>query len=409
MFGIHPSTQKLIDDIRAINKKIRIGASCVHLPDRFDEYCKTVEIRTCEGLEQSNPDHTELMVWKSLQKALYCKCYIRFNIADYYSQPKSEAHYRGKFRYYLTKLYNNPQISNNNCIIDCQNEPMKRRTPEQYINYLNLLVEVNKQVAKELGKDRFLVGGGCEEFALAATKKEYKGTIYAGGFYEILERFGKHDVTVIHIQSSCNAMDKLRFWENWFNTMILGQSWYREKPITCNEANWQDVGTLEGFNHLLEQLLLALRWNCLDFNIVFIRLSGHGTNNWLTFIADGHNRTVIPIGSNLYQDNYQILTALAAELEPEEEDMRLEEFYYRNKVTYNRDPKKAGIKFIQTVLGIKVDGIWGPVTDKAVADYQETMGLDVDRIVGPLTFREMMKTHPNAYIDLQYFTATGEW
>jgi len=95
----------------------------------------------------------------------------------------------------------------------------------------------------------------------------------------------------------------------------------------------------------------------------------------------------------------------------EEENMKLEKYYYRlkNPKTYNRDKTKAGIKFIQTVIEVEPDGKWGDATDNALETYQITNGLVPDKIVGPLTFREMMKTDPNAYIDLQYFLAIGEW
>ena len=93
----------------------------------------------------------------------------------------------------------------------------------------------------------------------------------------------------------------------------------------------------------------------------------------------------------------------------EDDDMKLEEYYYKNKVTFSRDPKKAGIRFIQTVVGVTPDSIWGDATDEAVKLYQEQNHLIQDKIVGPLTFRSMMKNYPSAYTDLQYFVATGKW
>jgi len=97
------------------------------------------------------------------------------------------------------------------------------------------------------------------------------------------------------------------------------------------------------------------------------------------------------------------------QLEVEDEDMQLEEFYYKNKVTFNRDPKKAGIKFIQSVVGVSPGGVWNSTTETAVRKYQEINNLDIDGIVGPLTFRSMMKNYPDADIDLRYFVATGKW
>lgn len=47
------------------------------------------------------------------------------------------------------------------------------------------------------------------------------------------------------------------------------------------------------------------------------------------------------------------------------------------------------VRYIQGVLGIKVDGQFGPVTDRAVRAFQKTHGLKVDGIVGPITYGKM--------------------
>lgn len=47
------------------------------------------------------------------------------------------------------------------------------------------------------------------------------------------------------------------------------------------------------------------------------------------------------------------------------------------------------VKYIQSVLGITVDGQFGPITDKAVKDFQLANGLKSDGIVGPLTFAKL--------------------
>lgn len=55
-----------------------------------------------------------------------------------------------------------------------------------------------------------------------------------------------------------------------------------------------------------------------------------------------------------------------------------------------RDAKgKTDIQAIQDVLGLKEDGIFGPLTEKAVKAYQKKHGLNQDGIVGPKTWDEM--------------------
>ena len=146
-------------------------------------------------------------------------------------------------------------------------------------------------------------------------------------------------------------------------------------------------------------------------NVVETRILTDNSTKWteLSFKVDGMLR------SN-YWAQWKILIDTKAPVPNiiplpiiEEGDMKLEKYYYEKKVTYGRDKSKAGVKFIQTVVGVKPDGLWGPITDEAIKNYQADFDLEVDGIVGPLTFREMMKTHEEAYVDLQYFVATGEW
>jgi hypothetical protein len=47
------------------------------------------------------------------------------------------------------------------------------------------------------------------------------------------------------------------------------------------------------------------------------------------------------------------------------------------------------VKYIQTVLGIKADGQFGPITDRAVRAFQKAHGLKIDGIVGPITYGKM--------------------
>ena len=47
----------------------------------------------------------------------------------------------------------------------------------------------------------------------------------------------------------------------------------------------------------------------------------------------------------------------------------------------------ANVRYLQTALGgLKVDGQFGPITDRAVRAFQAAQGLKVDGIVGPITW-----------------------
>jgi hypothetical protein len=52
-----------------------------------------------------------------------------------------------------------------------------------------------------------------------------------------------------------------------------------------------------------------------------------------------------------------------------------------------RGSSGSNVRYLQTVLGgLKVDGQFGPITDRAVRAFQAAQGLKVDGIVGPITW-----------------------
>jgi peptidoglycan hydrolase-like protein with peptidoglycan-binding domain len=51
--------------------------------------------------------------------------------------------------------------------------------------------------------------------------------------------------------------------------------------------------------------------------------------------------------------------------------------------------KGEAVRYVQSVLGLKADGDFGPVTDRAVRAFQTRNKLKVDGIVGPLTYARM--------------------
>jgi len=96
------------------------------------------------------------------------------------------------------------------------------------------------------------------------------------------------------------------------------------------------------------------------------------------------------------------------------ETIMLEKYYYRLKATFNRDPNKVGVKFIQSCLGLVTDGDFGLKTDGAVKAYQISKGLnnfgDKDLgIVGPLTFTALIADFPRLYDEMNYRVQIGEW
>lgn len=59
----------------------------------------------------------------------------------------------------------------------------------------------------------------------------------------------------------------------------------------------------------------------------------------------------------------------------------------KRDTSYNN---KSLTKIIQKTVGVKVDGLFGEVTEKAVKEYQKKYGLKVDGIVGVNTWKHML-------------------
>jgi murein DD-endopeptidase MepM/ murein hydrolase activator NlpD len=49
----------------------------------------------------------------------------------------------------------------------------------------------------------------------------------------------------------------------------------------------------------------------------------------------------------------------------------------------------ASVRYVQTALGLKADGQFGPITDKAVKEFQKKHKLKADGIVGPVTYAKL--------------------
>jgi peptidoglycan hydrolase-like protein with peptidoglycan-binding domain len=65
------------------------------------------------------------------------------------------------------------------------------------------------------------------------------------------------------------------------------------------------------------------------------------------------------------------------------------------KRTLKKGDRGDDVKILQAILGITVDGNFGPATDSAVRNWQSAHGIEVDGVVGPLTWTSL-STHPNA-------------
>lgn len=58
--------------------------------------------------------------------------------------------------------------------------------------------------------------------------------------------------------------------------------------------------------------------------------------------------------------------------------------------TIKKGSKGEDVKKLQMILGVEVDGVFGPITEQAVKEYQKKNNLEADGIVGPKTWNKLL-------------------
>jgi len=248
------------------------------------------------------------------------------------------------------------------------NEPMKYVDLATYANVVNI---THDQV-----RGRYRLGAGNEEYDLAMSK---------GNMYEYICQHANFEVLDVHIQSSCTTPQAIEDKCNWFKSVADRYG----KQIDCNESNWSDVATLDGFNIHKAQLYKAKEIGCPNFCMVFIALNNVSKYKWLSFIYNGVAR------SPYWQEYLQIINA-----EKQQDEIPIEELEDMKLSLLGLKYTKEGqqVKWLQDILlndyGVPnpygIDGKLGKATDKQIRDYQEEYGLKIDGIVGEQTTMKLI-------------------
>ena len=158
---------------------------------------------------------------------------------------------------------------------------------------------------------------------------------------------------------------------SWFKSYSSSEGWAVIKNLTlkCKYLNYEAVCIV-----------------CVDIN------EDHPILGFRRFDKN-YNR--LEHTSHYWDEFIKLVNREGKKYKEEEEDMKLEEYYYQGKVKFPNDPDKNGVKFLQMCFGIKVDGDMGNQFDGAVKAYQTEQGIDIDGIVGPQTFNEIFKSGDN--------------
>lgn len=272
-----------------------------------------------------------------------------------------------------------------NCKISIINEPTKwfrdNGGKERYAHFINMAYPIVKSYG-------FRMGAGNMEFRDAAILGNWYGYICINSQFDDLD---------IHIQGSCDNEERTKNYTDFAS----GLATQYKKKLDCTEAFYGDITTSSGWSLLQTQLKHAERIGCANFCNVFnnidtsvfpILSNPDVAKKWykLCFKING------TINSN-YWGHWKILMDTKHPVPNiieniKEDDMELENFYYRNRPAYliKRDPKGYGIAFLRKCFELSHSFIYDLALENKVKEYQSINGLLVDGKVGKETFGNMI-------------------
>ena len=202
-------------------------------------------------------------------------------------------------------------------------------------------------------------------------------------YIEYLCQNGKDlfDVLCIHLQDGFETEGEIENNGNWFKNLITK---YGIKRITCTEAVSTKFQIDRDYDLIISQLDKAIKIGCEDFCVIFIKSERSEINNKLVFTKStkwDHFKNIIK-----YYKPKEIIV--------EDDDMKLEQFYYQDRPAdlIKIDIKGFGIRFLRACFRLSDSNVFDAALTSEVRLYQTNKGLLVDGKVGPETFGDMIKT-----------------
>ena len=282
-------------------------------------------------------------------------------------------------------------INWNNGRIDIINEPTKHvRDSNNVIDHEKYVWLVN--VAHDQIAGRLKMGFGCEEL------------IYTG-WQEYIAGHCKGEVYVIHIQATCSSESKLIR----YCTMARDLAKRFNKEIDCNEINYSDVSTSEGYQLMKLQFHYAELIGCSNAPNVFNDLRKEAypkkTDHWhfLCFKINGAFRS--SKAKNHYND-WIALWNIKAPVPNIKEVYTMYgiELNYVKPGCHNEECRAAQQVMLDEGYNLGewgADSWYGEVTEAAIKAWQKDNNLTVDGIIGPNTWDWIIA---NLYTGSQRFT-----
>ncbi|MBM3212387.1 peptidoglycan-binding protein [Candidatus Poribacteria bacterium] len=172
---------------------------------------------------------------------------------------------------------------------------------------------------------------------------------------------------------------------SWYVSQMNKEGWYvvRDIVLECKKYDYEACCIVSIDTNSLDHPLGFRRWNRNYTNLVA------QSPYWGDFIS------LVNKEGKKYKHGIG------------DDDMLLEKYYYKNKVTYTRDPKKYGVKFIQLCFGLSPTGVFDTALDNAVKTYQYINCPPADGIVGPITFDNLRDKNSEKYINVHSLWARG--
>lgn len=181
-------------------------------------------------------------------------------------------------------------------------------------------------------------------------------------------------------------------WKNIIDAKTQANEW--KVPIMCNEGgSWfKSYQSTEGHNINIKLMEECYKNNYLGFAICLPKANEYAHNRWknLIYIVCNNDYTKIISDTNWSKFEDEI-KKYKKELPIEEEDMKLEKYYYKGKVNFPNDKGKYGHRFLRACFGLFDSNVFEEALDGKVRQYQIDNNLLIDGIVGPETFGNMIK------------------
>lgn len=334
---------------------IKCGASCIGRYFWFTDDCKIVEARILQ-----NNEHPHF--WEAVDHCIYKKINLIVTIDTYLTGSRWNPS-DGELATYtdwLCKEFINSGANKDNCKINYDNEPEEHDNKETYTHKLNIVYGAVK------GRFNVIGGNVCADV----------------NYLDFIAKNSKCEYLGVHFQSTTTSANTIDYYGNIYKRIATENN----KKLTCTEANWFDLSTLEGYQLLLKQLIKAEAIGCEDFCVAVINQTfgyqnapDDDSNPWLAFLTDGVPR------SQYWNDFIRIIN----EKKPLEV-LDMVELNFVKPGSKNEETRAVQQIMIDEGYDLSpygADSIYGDITKKAIIKWQTDNGLKIDGVVGRETWQ----------------------